>query len=129
MSSSSFHYATEKLNEACRGLATGEGDVRSRLVHIFGTLERLRPHDDLPPELAPRLLAILDTMTAEPPLRRPDGTVLRTSVEQSMHRKINRTAARIAKEIVNLKSDLDRFNEEVELGSLSHLSTATARGR
>jgi hypothetical protein len=117
VSSIRFHYATEKLNEACRGLATGEGDVRSRLVKVFGTLERLRAYDDLPPELAPRLVAILDTMTAEPPLRRPDGTVLRTSVEQSMQRKINRTAARIAKEIVTLKIDLDRFKEHIELDS------------
>jgi hypothetical protein len=112
MTSGRFHYAEEKLKTACRGLAIGEGDVRSRLVSIFDNLDRLKPKEDLPPELTPRLEAILAQMTAQSPLRRPDGTVLRTSVEQTMKGMINRTAARIAKKIVDLHSDLERLHEE-----------------
>jgi hypothetical protein len=109
-----YDYADEKLKAVYQNLATGEGDVRSRLVSNFGVLTRIRPQD-LPPDLAHQLSEILALMTFEPPLRRPDGTVLRTSVEQTMRRRINRTAARIAKKIVDLKGDLDRFHEKDEI--------------
>ena len=110
-----YDYADEKLKSVYQNLATGEGDVRSRLVNNFDVLARIRPQEDLPPCLAHQLTEIRDLMTFEPPLRRPDGTVLRTSAEQSMRRSINRTAARIAKKIVDLKVDLDRFHEEDDL--------------
>jgi len=110
-----YEYADEKLKSVYQNLANGEGDVRSRLVDNFDLLTRIRPQEDLPPDLAHQLSELLALMTLEPPLRRQDGTVLRTSVEQTMRRRTNRTAARIAQKIVDLKVDLDRFHDEDDL--------------
>jgi hypothetical protein len=109
-----FDYADEKLKAVCRGLATGEGDVRSRLVNIFSTLERLMLEEYLPSELSPQLTKIISDLTKKPALRTADGSVLRTSVQQSMHGKHNRKAAQIAGEIFDLKSSLDRYHLELE---------------
>lgn len=103
-----WDYAYEKMSSVCFGLAIGEGDARSRLANNFETLCRLNSLIDLPPALGPRLDEIVKTLTAQPPLLRPDGAVLRASVQQTTRKMTNRTAARIAREIVELNSDLIR---------------------
>lgn len=92
------HYLVEKLTTAMTALATGEGDVRSRLktVHLITISLNL---EDFPSDLRPKWESIQRQLNQKSPLFSADGSVIRGSVEETLRSMRNRTGAKIAKEV------------------------------
>jgi hypothetical protein len=98
-------YAREKFMVAANKLATGEGDVRSRLRSAYRTL-RILNLEDLPEEMWDDWRWIKHQMTKFGPLRHEDGEVWRGSVDNTMSRIRNRTGSEIAKRIYQMHGSL-----------------------
>lgn len=92
-------YALEKLETAVVCLATGEGDVRSRLCSAYREFHPLRP-EWLPASLRGDYEWIVERLTS----RRPVHDESR--VEATMARMRNRTAAKIAQRLWDVYSRL-----------------------
>lgn len=101
-----YLYAKEKLLIAVEALATGPGDVRSRLKKAYWTFNRLKA-EQLPPQMQEDWRWVLEQMTNRGPLLDQKGKVMRDSVENTMCRIKNRTGAKIAKKIFRLYWELN----------------------
>ncbi len=96
-------YALEKFSSAVRALATGPGDVRSRLLGaylIFHTVGR----EDLPSSLRRDFQWIVRMLTRREP-RWKDGGRL----QAPLARMQNRTGARIARKIVDIEYAFESY--------------------
>jgi hypothetical protein len=98
-------YAYTKFSEAVSELTVGEGDVRSRLYDAYFFLCRVTL-SDLPEELRNDFKWIRDQLTKHGPLYDGQGRL-----QATLSRIKNRTGAKIAKRIVELK-----YRIEVWLG-------------
>lgn len=87
------HPATERLLLAVEALATGAGDVRSRLRSAFYSIMPLRP-DDLPAQVRADFEWVMRELTK----REPTGREGRLNA--TLYRMRNRTGVRIAQRIV-----------------------------
>jgi hypothetical protein len=101
----SYHYARQKLSSAVEILATGPGDIRSRLMMAFLECAVLRTIQ-FPPELQSDWQWIRDQLTKHEPILRADGRVRKGSVEVTLSRMRNHTGSKIAKRIFDLSSRL-----------------------
>ena len=99
-------YAREKFGLAVHKLATGEGDVRKRLIIAFREIWHLEP-TAVPKHLVRDLSWIKRQMTRLGPLRDENGEVWRRAVEHTMSRIRNSTGAKIAERIYRVNSKLD----------------------
>ena len=95
-------YAFEKFTQAVYALATGPGDVRSRLRVAFSYFNTVKP-EYLPPELRDDFRWVIDTMTRREPRYKGEGRL-----QASLATMQNRTGAKIAKRIVEIQ---DRLRE------------------
>lgn len=100
-------YARGKFHNAVRSLATGEGDVRSRLGNAFMTLHVVKP-DDLPPPLDAHLGWVYDQLTRFEPRHRHEG-----SVQATLARIQNSTGAKIGRRIVAISDSLNEVDRKL----------------
>lgn len=99
-------YAEEKFYLAYRALATGPGDVCSRLHGASLHFDTVRP-EDLPPKLRRDFRWIVRRLTSREPRRIVKETVVDGSVKASLDQMQNRTGARIAERIVKIAEALE----------------------
>lgn len=85
-------------------LATGEGDIKTRLRDVFPR-NNIAP-DELPDELREEWKSIMDFLTQKPAMRDQN------SVELSLMKKRNKTCSAIAKRIYVVYDKMKRLNEE-----------------
>jgi len=108
-----YNYALEKLSNAVRILATGEGDVRSRLWPAYLEFHTLQVKD-FPPDQQ----ADYDWIMKELTKRKPRDQLERLewandgSVPANLRRMINRTGSRIARKICDLEYHVQLAHEE-----------------
>lgn len=108
-----YNYALEKLSNAVRILATGEGDVRSRLWPAFLEFHTLQVKD-FPLPLQADFDLILKELTKREPQDQLDRLEWATegSVQANLRRMINRTGSRIARKICDLQFHVELAYEE-----------------
>lgn len=97
----SHTYKVEKLTNALTCLATHPGDARHRLISAWGSLQKLE-ESDFPNEYKKEWKWIVRELTKYGPLRSPSGEVIRGAVENTMRRRTNKTASKIAARIYEL---------------------------
>jgi hypothetical protein len=98
---SSSTYTKKKLYEAVRSLATRDDSLKGRLADAAVYLVHLRPMlDGIAPEHRDKLMAILDSLTKEPPVAE-EGAI--TATVQKM---TDQEAGRTAEAILGLFTDL-----------------------
>ena len=101
------HYALGKLSQAVTILATGEGDVRSRLRGAYGELGCIL-QGDLPPPFEERLEWIRAQLTKRGPAYGQD------ELTATLYRMRNRTGSRIAARLVSLEAEVAAYLNERE---------------
>ncbi len=97
-------YAREKLRNAVYLLATGEGDVRSRLRRVYRHIRGVNP-GDVPSDMKRDLQWVKNEMVKFGPLVDRYGVVL-DAHEHTMRRIRNSTGKKIAERIYSMKSKL-----------------------
>jgi|SRR3989338_7794034 len=100
-----YHYAQEKLYVAMRSMATGQGDVRARLVDAFMTFHTLK-EEDFPPKYRKDWKWIHTQLTKHGPIYDHKGRVYKGSVENTMSKVKNSTGRKIATKIFDIAYDL-----------------------
>lgn len=100
-----YAYPSEKLYQAMHTLATGKGDVRSRLLCAFMGFHTLN-EGAFPPEFREDWKWVMEQMTKYGPLIDHKGEVWRGSVENTMNRIKNTTGEKIAEKIFNISWEL-----------------------
>ncbi|RJF95813.1 hypothetical protein [Noviherbaspirillum saxi] len=98
----SLDYVNEKLSAAVHALAVGEGDVRSRLITAYMCFSTLRTAD-FPSELQSDYEWIMGELTKEDPVVDYNGDNYKGSVEATLGKMQNRTAAHIAARVYSLQ--------------------------
>src|SRR5262245_34961142 len=103
-----FRYAKEKLSGTIQYLATAPGDARDRMSKAYLGFHTLKG-DDFPEPLRKRWTWVMAQMTKYGPYFNPydKGHLITGSVEHTMSRIKNKTAAKIAKEIFDLNWELE----------------------
>lgn len=104
-------YAHQKLLVALSSLATGAGDIRSRLYNAYLSLHPLK-ESDFPEYLRADFRWILAQMTKFPPHYLPDGKMIRGSVEETMRRIKRSTGVAIAERLLHLYHEIDAYVHE-----------------
>ena len=100
-----YNYAQEKLYVAMRSLATGQGDVRVRLVEAFMSFHTLK-EDDFPPKYREDWKWITTELMKHGPLYDYRGRVYKGSVENTMGKLKNNIRKKIATKIFDIGYDL-----------------------
>lgn len=100
-----YKYAQEKLYGAMRSLATGQGDVRARLVEAFMSFHTLK-EDDFPPKYREDWKWINTQLTKHGPIYDYKGRVYKGSVENTMGKIKNSAGRKIATKIFDIGYDL-----------------------
>lgn len=100
-------YAQEKFSSAVRVLATGPGDVRSRLFGAYLHFHTVRP-EDLPGNLRRNFRWIIRILTRREPRYIVKGMIIDGKVKASLAQMQNRTGAKIAERIVKIEEALRR---------------------
>ena len=88
-------YTVEKLTNALACLVTHPGDARKRVTSAYHCIQTLN-ETDFPQECWNDWNWRLAELTKFGPLISPDGAVIRDSVENTMLRRTNKTASKIA---------------------------------
>jgi hypothetical protein len=101
----SFHYLNEKLSDAVYELATGPGDVRSRLFSILPKIILLSGYG-LPSELNSQLLWIQNKLTEK------NKTDYGYDRGRTLRRMRNSTGSKIAERIVDLQFRIEELIED-----------------
>ncbi len=123
-----YLYAHEKLSTSVRILATGEGDIRSRLQVVFNEFQTLQSKD-FPLELQKDYSWIIKELTKREPKYhfdiidnpfdenqmnylewKKDGSLI-----YNLRRMKNRTGSRIAKKVCDLHDSIQLAYEEYRL--------------
>ena len=100
-----YIYTYEKLLQAERSLALGEGDMRSRLSSAFLCFHTLM-ETDFPEDLKPEYRWIMSKLTAREPYYDYEGKVQVGSVARSCQSMRNKTAASIDERLLHLKDKI-----------------------
>lgn len=94
-------YLVEKLTNAMSALATGEGDIRSRLEVTYLCTCSLNP-EDFPSDLRSKWESIQSRLTKRDPLCSSQGSVIRGSVKETLRSIRNKEGTQIAQEIEDI---------------------------
>jgi hypothetical protein len=101
-------YASLRLCEAVRHLATNPGDVRARLWAATEDLWLVSPQE-LPAELRTDFQWVQEMMTKYEPQLSHEGTIRAT-----LRRMRNNTGVKIAEKIFEIHRSLERYESETE---------------
>jgi len=107
MEGNPYSYAVEKLTTAVGCLATHPGDARHRIIAASSVFDVVRA-SDLPPHLREKWCGVLTEATKSGPILKGNGEVFRSSVENTMYRRKNSTASKLAKAIYEIYWDISR---------------------
>jgi hypothetical protein len=99
-------YARGKLRATIYSLATGPGDIRSRLAQTYKGFFTLK-NEHFPKELQPTWEWVIKELKKYGPIIREDGTVFRGSVENTCSKIKNNTGVKIAKKILEIYLTLE----------------------
>jgi hypothetical protein len=102
---SPYSYAIEKLTTAVGCLATHPGDARHRIIAASSVFNVVRA-SDLPPDLREKWLKVIAEATKFGPILKSNGEVFRSPVENTMNRRKNSTASKLAKAIYEIYWDI-----------------------
>ena len=106
------YYPLEKFTQAVYSLATGEGDARSRVLDAYMAFHPVND-TDLPEELQPDYQWVMAKLTSREPIYNHRGEVYKGSVEHSLEKMRNKTAAEIARRIVKIHDELQIMANEI----------------
>lgn len=106
-------YALQQLELAIDDLASGPGDIRSRLGAAFETHLHVLSRADFPDSLGSDWNWILEKLTRVPPIRDDNGQVSLSSLRRTLKRMHNSTGTKIAKRIVSLRDHLKAVLEDL----------------
>jgi hypothetical protein len=101
MSENPYGYAAQRLTTTIACLATHPGDARRRIIAaapIFNVIKK----EDLPPHLREKWVWVIDEATKFGPILKNNGEALYSSVENTMYKRKNSTAAKLAKAIYEI---------------------------
>lgn len=101
-------YINSKLYSAVYVLATGEGDVRSRLADAYRFILILSP-DEFPKQYQEDWKWIKSELVKRGPINFGDEQVL-GSVRNTLRKMRNKTASKIANKIVNIYFNMEDGN-------------------
>ena len=102
-------YALQKLELAILLLATGQGDVRSRLNTAYIRELHVLREEDFPEPLRLQWIWIKRKLTSASPLRDENGSVTVGSLHRTLKRMRNSTGSEIAKRIIVLRDTLEGY--------------------
>ena len=106
-------YAYEKFYLAVRALATGSGDVRSRLRGAYLHFHTVQP-EDVPGNVRRDFRWIKRMLTKRQPRYVLKGEIIDGSVEVSLAQMQNRTGSKIARKIVRIEEALESACESTK---------------
>lgn len=106
-------YALQKLELAIIDLATGQGDIRSRLKSAYSEHLRIISENDFPDSLKQEWNAIKNALTKKGPLKNDDDEVVIGSIDRTLHRMWNRTGSKIANNILILRDRLKGYLNDI----------------
>jgi hypothetical protein len=101
MSENPHDYAAQRLTTTVGCLATHPGDARRRIIAAASVFNVLK-EDDLPPQLREKWAWIINEATKFGPVLKSNGEILYSPVENTMYRRKNSTAAKLAKAIYEI---------------------------
>jgi hypothetical protein len=101
-------YAHQLLSRAVDSLATGPGDVRSRLGAAYSTFHPLTP-EHFPEPLRTDFEWVMKQLTRRDPYINHEGHVQKGSVEVSLEHMRNSTGVKIAEKLVQLHHAIDAY--------------------
>lgn len=101
-----YSYIKEKLGIALKILATGKGDIRSRLYSAYIEFHTLKG-EDFPEELRCEWKWIISKLTKNEPLRDYKGDIIEGSIQQSLKHMQNKTGKEIASKIFEINEALN----------------------
>lgn len=104
-------YAHGCLLKASRTLATGPGNVRTRLLDAYSEFGHLT-EGHFPEHLRADFRWIMARLGKHPARISEDRKVLRSSAEESLRHMQNRTGVEIAGRLLNLLNALDTYTRE-----------------
>ncbi len=99
-------YAHQLLSRTVDTLATGPGDVRSRLLDAFAVFHPLTP-DHFPEPLRKDFEWIMKQLTKRGPYINSDGEVQKGSVQVTLQHMRNSTGIKIAEKLLQLHYAID----------------------
>ena len=106
-------YALQKLELAILDLETGQGDIRSRLKSAYKEHLHVINENDFPDSLKPEWKAIKKALTKKGPLKDDNGEVVQGSIDRTLHRMWNKTASKIANNILILRDRLEGYLHDI----------------
>lgn len=101
MSENPYGYAVQRLTTTIGFLATHPGDARRRIIAAAPVFNVIR-EEDLPPHLREKWVWIIYEATKFGPIQKSNGETLYSSVENTMNKRKNVTAAKLAKAIYEI---------------------------
>ena len=101
-------YAYEKLLVALDSLATGPGDVRTRLLSAYQSFWPLS-EEQFPEHLRGDYKWVVAQLTKYGPIYDYKGRLDRGSVEATLRRITNRTGVKVATKLLQLYHELDAY--------------------
>jgi hypothetical protein len=104
-----YRHPKRYLLNAVKDLATGQGDVRSRLLNIYYDLLIELREEDFPKELQKEYNHIVDGLTKKGARINLKGEITITNVKNTMKHIYNSTGSKIAERIVNLYFKLQNY--------------------
>lgn len=106
-------YALQKLDLSIVDLATGPGNIRTRLNHIFINHLHVINVNDFPEELKKDWENIINSLTKKGAVKDEQGEIIIGSVENTLKHIRNKTGSAISKDIVTLSDKLRGYFEDV----------------
>ena len=107
-----YSYPREKLTSAIHILATGQGDVRSRLLHAYDEFHPLR-ENHFPEPLKKKWAKLYKGLTRFGPVHDHKGQIDVGSVQNTLQRIKNSTGEQLANLVFDLYSEL-AFNSKYQ---------------
>jgi hypothetical protein len=106
-------YALQKLELAIIEMATGPGDIKSRLKEAFANHLHVINENDFPCSLKPFWKDIKKQLTRKGPVHDEDGKIYIGSIPNTLHRMHKKTGSKIANNILVLRDQLIGYLEDV----------------
>lgn len=101
-------YAHQLLSQAVDILATGAGDVRSRLLEAYSVFHPLTP-EHFPESLRKDFEWVMKQLTKHGAYINTEGEIKKGAVQVSLQHMHNSTGVKIAKKLLQLHYDIDCY--------------------
>ena len=106
-------YALQKIELAIIDMATGPGDIKTRLVDAFTDHLHVINENDFPSSLKPFWIDIKSQLTRKGAVQNEDGVKYIGAISNTLHRMHRKTGSKIANNILVLRDRLIGYLEDV----------------